>query len=137
MRGEAMVARIAAICLLVTATPALAQQFPDAAVVTKGQVTYLRYCVACHGKTARGDGPLATELQVGMPDLTTLAARNGGKYPYDRVVMVVEKGDILRGHVVQDMPAWGDAFKKTAGTEEPTVGAAIRNLANYLWSVQR
>ena len=137
MRSEARVARIAAICFLVTATPALAQHVPDAAPVTKGQVTYLRYCVSCHGQTARGDGPLATELQVGMPDLTTLAARNGGKYPYDRVVMVVEKGDIVRGHVIQDMPAWGEAFKKTAGTEEPTVDAAIRNLANYIGSLQR
>ena len=35
------------------------------------------------------------------------------------------------------MPAWGDAFKSTKGTEEATVTAAIHNLNHYLWSVQQ
>jgi hypothetical protein len=51
---------------------------------------------------------------------------------------VDEKVDlIVRGHGTADMPAWGDAFKKTKGTETKTVEDAIRNLAEYLRSLQR
>lgn len=110
---------------------------PDGYAVAKGQVTYVRYCVACHGKGAKGDGPLASELRVAVPDLTTLAARSGGKYPLDRVVRIIESGEIVRGHGTADMPAWGDVFQKTKGTGEANVAAAIRNLSHYLWSVQQ
>jgi hypothetical protein len=43
----------------------------------------------------------------------------------------------LRGHGTPDMPAWGDAFKRTEGTDAPTPKQAIRNLTHYLWSLQR
>jgi mono/diheme cytochrome c family protein len=109
----------------------------DAAAATKGQLTFVRYCVSCHGPSARGDGPLASELRVPVPDLTTLVTRSGGKYPYERVVRIIENGEVVRAHGTPDMPAWGDAFKGTKGTEEATVSAAIRNLNHYLWSVQQ
>jgi mono/diheme cytochrome c family protein len=137
MRSEAMAGCVATVWLLLTPAPVRAQQAPDPAAAAKGQVTYVRYCVSCHGQTARGDGPLANDLRVPVPDLTTMAARNGGTYPYDRVLRIVEKGDLVRGHGTADMPAWGDAFKKTKGTEEAAVAAAIRNLAAYIGSVQR
>jgi cytochrome c553 len=35
------------------------------------------------------------------------------------------------------MPAWGDAFKRTKGIAAPTADAAIRNLAQYIASLQR
>ena len=66
-----------------------------------------------------------------------LAARNDRKYPYDRVVKIIESGEPLRAHGTPDMPAWGDVFKKTKGTGEATISAAIRNLSHYLWSVQQ
>jgi mono/diheme cytochrome c family protein len=109
----------------------------DAAAATKGETTYVRYCVSCHGKTGKGDGPLAGDLRVAVPDLTTLASRSGGTFPFDRVVRIIGSGEAVRGHGTEDMPAWGDAFKKTKGIEEKTVEAAVRNLAHYLLSVQR
>ena len=112
-----------------------ADSAPDAAAA-KGRVTYVRYCVSCHGPQAKGDGPLARDLRVPVPDLTTLAQRNGGKFPHDRVVQVIQAGDTVRGHGTADMPAWGDAFKKTKGTGEVTVEAAIRNLSQYLRTLQ-
>ncbi len=114
-----------------------ARPVPEAAAVAKGRITYVRYCVSCHGPSAQGDGPLANDLRVAVPDLTTLAARSGGSYPYERVVRIVENGERLRAHGTPDMPAWGDVFKRTAGTGEKTVDAAIRNLDHYLWSLQR
>lgn len=106
------------------------------AAAAKGRTTYVRYCVSCHGSEARGDGPLAKELRVPVADLTTLAARSGATYPYDRVVRVISKGSVVRGHGTDDMPAWGTAFNRTDGTEA-AVDEAIRNLAKYLGSLQR
>lgn len=114
-----------------------AETAPSAAAAAKGQVTYGRYCISCHGPRAKGDGPLASDLRVAVPDLTTLAQRNGGKYPYDRVVRVIQIGESLHGHGTPDMPAWGDAFKKTKGTGEATIDAAIRDVSHYLWTLQQ
>jgi mono/diheme cytochrome c family protein len=119
------------------ALPALGaeQMKRDKQAAGKGRVTYQRYCVSCHGPEARGDGPLAKDLRVAVPDLTTLTSRNGGTYPFDRVVRIVTKGSEVRGHGTDDMPAWGTAFRHTEGTGT-LVDEAIRNLAQYLWSIQ-
>ena len=128
-----------AIGLVLTAPAAMwaADTPADAAAAAKGRVTYGRYCVSCHGPQAKGDGPLARDLRVSVPDLTTLAQRNGGKFPSERVVQVIQGGETVRGHGTADMPAWGDAFKKTKGTGEATVDAAIRNLSQYLRTLQQ
>lgn len=137
MRGETIAAWLAAGGLIVAPTAWSAEKAIDAAAATKGQITYTRYCVACHGPVGKADGPLAGDLRVAVPDLTSLASRSGGGYPYDRVVRIVKSGEVVRGHGTVDMPAWGDAFKKTRGTEEATVDAAVRNLAHYVWSIQQ
>jgi mono/diheme cytochrome c family protein len=116
------------------AGPAFAAEKADAG---KGRIVYTRYCVACHGAAGRGDGPLASDLRVPVPDLTTLAARSGGSFPADRVRKIIEGAERLRGHGTADMPAWGDAFKRTEGIEARTPRQAIDNLAAYLRSVQR
>jgi len=102
----------------------------------KGQIVFGRFCVSCHGKGAQGDGPLASDLRVAVPDLTALAARNGGVFPADRVQQVIENGLPLRGHGTAVMPAWGDAFKRTQGIEARTPKEAIQNLTSYLRSLQ-
>jgi hypothetical protein len=79
---------------------------------------------------------LAGDLTVPVPDLTTLASRSGA-FPLERVKRIITHGETLRGHGNADMPAWGDAFKKTQGIAAPTVDAAIRNLCHYIWSLQR
>lgn len=108
----------------------------DKEAAAKGSITFERYCVSCHGPKAQGDGPLAKDLRVKVPDLTTLAKRNGGTYPYDRVVRLISKGGEVRGHGTDDMPAWGTAFRRTDGIEA-SVDEAIRNTSQYLWSLQR
>jgi mono/diheme cytochrome c family protein len=137
MRARGLLLRTAVACVgIVLAAPAIAADKPGAPAA-KGELAYTRYCVACHGPTGRGDGPLAGDLRIPVPDLTTLSARSGGTYPYDRVVRIIGSGDTVRSHGTADMPAWGDAFKKTKGTEAKTVEDAIRNLAEYLRSLQR
>ncbi len=116
--------------------PAPAPAKLDPAAAAKGSIVYLRYCVSCHGPAARGDGPLAPDLRVPVPDMTTLAARNGGRFPAARVERIIRSGEVLRGHGSADMPAWGDAFKRTEGTGAATPQEAIRNVTHYLWSLQ-
>jgi len=115
----------------------IADTKPDPRAAEKGEIVYVRYCVSCHGRTGRGDGPVASDLRVPVPDLTTLAARNSGVYPFDRVTRIVDVSEPLRGHGTPDMPAWGDAFKRTKGTEAATPKQAIHNLTHYLRSLQR
>lgn len=134
-RLRSMLAVSAASALFAVA--ARADMKPDAGAAAKGKLVYARYCVSCHGSEARGDGPLAQDLKPPVPDLTTLAARNSGQYPFERVQRVIESGEPLRGHGTPDMPAWGNAFKRTKGIEAPTPKEAIHNLTHYLWSIQR
>jgi mono/diheme cytochrome c family protein len=108
----------------------------DTAAAAKGQVTFGRYCVSCHGAAGKGDGSISGDLRVPVPDLTEMANRNAGKYPFDRVTRIITTAEIVRGHGTVEMPAWGDAFKRTRGTDEPTVEAAIRDLNHYIWSLQ-
>ena len=133
-------ALVAAPVALLAAAAVAEAQVPakhDAAAAAKGAIVYVRYCVSCHGKGARGDGPLAADLRVAVPDMTTLAARSGGSFPEARVQRIIQSGEALRGHGTPDMPAWGDAFRKTEGTDARTPDEAIRNLTHYLWSLQR
>jgi mono/diheme cytochrome c family protein len=130
---------VLSITLALMMLPALcaAESAVDAAAAAKGQVTYTRYCVACHGTAGKGDGSLAPDLRVPVPDLTSLTSRSGGSYPYDRVVRIIKSGEVVRGHGTVDMPAWGDAFKMTKGTEEASADAAVRNLTHYIHSIQK
>jgi mono/diheme cytochrome c family protein len=58
-------------------------------VPAPGASAYQDYCAICHGTRALGDGPVAAELKVPPPDLTRLAARNGGVFPMRAVADTV------------------------------------------------
>lgn len=122
--------------LLALGAPIHAEGKPDAPAAAKGKVIYERYCASCHGKEARGDGALAPDLRIAPPDLTTLAAKNHGKFPFDVVAQAVDGRKTTRGHGAPDMPVWGEIFPKTGGTESPSVSSAVGRLTHYLWSVQ-
>ena len=132
-----MRAQLVCAAALLLAVDAAGAERHDPTSARQGKVTYVRYCVSCHGLQGRGDGSLARDLAVPVPDLTTLASRSGGAFPLARVKRIITQGEPLRGHGTADMPAWGDAFTKTEGIAVPTIDAAISNLSHYLWSLQR
>jgi len=105
--------------------------------VPSGKVMYKEYCAVCHGEDAKGQGPFASTLKVPPADLTTLAKRHGGKFPYDYVSGVLLFGPgptILHGS--SDMPTWGPIFRYFDKNNERAVQQRIRNLCDYLASLQ-
>ena len=105
--------------------------------VPTGKVMYRIYCSDCHGDEAKGDGPYASMLKVPPANLSTLAKRHDGKFPYDYVSNVLRSGPgttILHGS--PDMPAWGPIFQWFDKNNERVVQQRIKNLCNYLASLQ-
>jgi mono/diheme cytochrome c family protein len=103
-----------------------------------GSDLYQTYCAACHGTSARGDGPLADNMKKRPPDLTVFARQNGGVFPSERVYKIIDGRQPVTGHGGPDMPVWGDAFKASRlGSSEESVKARIEAIVKYLESVQQ
>ena len=101
-----------------------------------GKEMFTSYCASCHGKDAKGDGPAANALKQLPADLTTLAKRNGGKYPTDRVTSILRGQTSLMAHGDQEMPVWGPVFWRMSQGHEEQVQMRIGNLNRYLESLQ-
>lgn len=103
---------------------------------SSGPEMYLAYCASCHGPKGLGDGPVAEHLKVAVPDLTTLAKRNQGAFPTQRVSQVI-RGEVgVKTHGLQDMPVWGPVFLSMNNSQEPVVRIRVANLAKHLESLQ-
>lgn len=104
---------------------------------------FINSCAACHGREGRGNGPLAEALSMRPADLTSLGARNGGVFPYDRVVAIIDGRYAVPGHGDRDMPVWGQQFleqdAKMYGREggEMLTAERIRALTGYVEQLQR
>lgn len=92
-----------------------------------GAQLYQRYCVACHGVRGLGDGPVASELKVMVPDLTRIAKRHGGMFPEDDVRRIIDGREVHMAHGTRAMPVWGIGL----GSD-----SSIGRLVEYLRSIQ-
>jgi len=130
---------LAALILAVYATGARANpaqdqdQLPANYVPSGGQI-YKQYCAACHGPNAKGNGPVKTMLRKPAPDLTTLAKRHGGKFPYAYVVGVLRFGPGVPSHGSGSMPMWGPLFEYYYN--QSSAQQRVQNLCDYLASLQ-
>jgi mono/diheme cytochrome c family protein len=106
-------------------------------IAASGKQTYMHYCASCHGVDARGDGPAAFILKTPPPDLTTLAKRHGGKFPYEYVSDVLRFGTRIVSHGSSDMPIWGPIFGSMDNYDEVAVRKRIKDLSEYLASLQQ
>ena len=105
-------------------------------VSIRGDNLYQAYCSSCHGKDAKGNGPMAAWLKVQPSDLTRIASRNGGKFPLERVDRIIA-GEVTlpSGHGTRAMPVWGPVFSQV--TRDQDLGRVrIDNLARYLRDIQ-
>jgi mono/diheme cytochrome c family protein len=101
-----------------------------------GAVMYKQYCATCHGAAAKGDGPLGSFLKVPPPDLTKLAQRHAGQFPYDYVSEILEFGPGPTAHGSSDMPTWGPIFQYFDKQNQRAVQQRIKKLCEYLASLQ-
>jgi mono/diheme cytochrome c family protein len=132
------------VALILMACTAGAQNKPAAnktaaprMTAASGKQTYMHYCAACHGADARGDGPAASVLKTAPPDLTTLAKRHDGKFPYDYVSDVLRFGTRVTAHGSSDMPIWGPIFGSMDSYDLAAVRKRIKDLSDYLVSLQQ
>lgn len=109
---------------------------PDLGEAAAGEVIYMRYCAACHGKTLKGDGPVATGLNKKPIDLTQLAKKNNGLFPFDKVAAMIDGRQSTRMHGTPDMPVWGEIFAMTKGSDAPNAESAVKRITNYVWAQQ-
>lgn len=86
---------------------ALAQ---NAEVIEDGRQEYVENCGVCHGRAATGEGPMAMILTVPPADLTGIAARNGGTFPFWEVFRTIQGTHPASGHMFYPMPVWGERF---------------------------
>jgi mono/diheme cytochrome c family protein len=142
----------AVLAALLLAPPAPAQEAADPALRAgttlgtpegPGRREYMNSCASCHGASGKGDGPLAELMTVEVPDLTTIAERNGGRFPMDEVIEIIDGRTGVRGHGYP-MPVWGRRYEAEAGRDygpwgsgaELFVRSRILALAYHLQSMQ-
>ena len=117
--------------LLLAAALALVPLPLAAGPVEDGRAVWLDACASCHGPSARGDGPRAEMLALPVPNLTGLAAANGGSFPWLRVVHLVDGRSGLRGHG-GPMPIFGALMRGDAVAAEAPDGSPVITSARVL-----
>lgn len=107
-----------------------------------GKREFMVACAGCHGETAKGDGPLAGLLNVNTPDLTRMSENNGGEFPYEYALWMIDGRKLIRVHGDGDMPVWGQRFQSSATsqrgeTADMVARGRILSLVYYLQSIQQ
>lgn len=96
-------------------------------------------CAGCHGLRGDGHGPIAHYLTVKPADLTVLAQKNKGDFPFLRIGKVIDGREEISVHGPREMPVWGARFKSEAAgsVNELAVRSRVYALAEYLQSLQK
>ena len=101
-----------------------------------GEEMYNNYCAVCHGKDGKGNGPAAEALKVPPTDLTQLAAKNGGKYPADKVANTIRGDENIPAHGSKEMPVWGNLFWHISQGHASEVQLRVANLSKHIEGMQ-
>lgn len=123
--------------------PAVRANSAASNAVDSGRADFMAYCAACHGVGAKGDGTVAEFLTITAADLTQMSLKNGGIFPRQRAIEVIDGRAQVSVHGERDMPVWGDWFKFEADTggadakTEKIVRERIDALVTYLESIQQ
>jgi len=137
MRGSMPKTAFLSAVMLGLSTVALGQSSPDF-----GKAEYESNCAGCHGVNGKGGGPYVDFIRQTPSDLTTLAKRNGGRFPVQRVYEIIDGRAVdIQAHGPRDMPIWGADYTSKAGEHleyYPEVFARNRilMLIDYLYRIQ-
>jgi len=105
-----------------------------------GDELFARYCAACHGTAARGDGPVAASLRKHVPDLTRITARWGKPFPAEPIREIIDGRSAVLSHGTRVMPVWGREFWVDEGADieaERNAREIVERLVRYLESIQQ
>jgi mono/diheme cytochrome c family protein len=143
MKFISLIAIMAMISAFAVAQQAPAQSSPTVKHVpitntasNSGKEMFNSYCAVCHGKDAKGNGPAASAMKTPPTDLTTLAQKEGGKYPAAHVAAVIRGQASTPSHGSQDMPIWGPLFSSISQGRQGVVQQRITNLVSYIEGLQ-
>ncbi|MFU8882182.1 MAG: c-type cytochrome [Rhodobacterales bacterium] len=110
-------------------------------VISPGAAAYQDYCAICHGPRAKGDGEIAQRLAVPPPDLTGIAAANGGVFPLRAVADSVygysgkHEADLMPEFIaLLDGP---DVSVSTAAGTTERMPQRLAEMVLYIQSLQR
>jgi mono/diheme cytochrome c family protein len=109
-------------------------------VIAGGEIEYQNYCAVCHGVDGRGQGIMSKYLTVRPTDLTQIAKKSGGAFPFWQVYRTIDGREEVRGHGTRDMPVWGDRFRAQAGGNDSgsraQAAGRLLGLVFYLQHIQ-
>lgn len=132
---------LVALAAMVVGVSACAEEETVAGDAQAGEALYTAHCAVCHGREARGNGPMAPILLVQPADLTSLIARHGGVFPLERVAARIDGRDPLVSHG-SDMPIWGEFFEgrsvalRTDAGQPLLTSQPIADLVAWLRTIQ-
>jgi mono/diheme cytochrome c family protein len=101
-----------------------------------GKTLFMQHCASCHGDDAKGAGPAALALKKQPPDLTALAKRNHGKFPYDQVSKAIDGDFDVPAHGSKEMPTWGPLFLALTDLNAHEAERLTTTLTDYIKSLQ-
>jgi mono/diheme cytochrome c family protein len=115
---------------------------PPAAELTvlerQGRSLFVDHCALCHGDEARGDGT-RQGLTTPAADLTRIAARRGGDFPFGEIALYIDGRFPIDAHRATEMPIWGDVISDEVpdpGVREEVTRGRVSALVSYLRSIQ-
>ena len=132
MRKLMLLVIVAGIGVLRAEAQAPVAREPQMQKTTVGSELFRFYCSNCHVYDAKGR-PATPAMRVPAPDLTSLAANNGGSFPRERVRAIIEQGS--GSHQSSGMPVWGAIFRALE-PNDAMVRVRVDNLVTYVESLQ-
>jgi mono/diheme cytochrome c family protein len=106
---------------------------------TPEKAAYMQYCSACHGSGGKGDGVVSGLMRPGPTDLTQIAKKAGGEFPFVKTMQAMDGTATIRAHGESEMPVWGEIFRDES-TAPLTRRAEVRGklilITEYLRSIQ-